>query len=153
MIRASVLVLGLIISSAAYAKDIAVCGASEGYSYFPEAGLLAAPESEDAGKWKTDAISSGRLTLSRSGDRFDLLFTDATGAVISARGDGGEVVRVGQTADAITVVVNYSGSLVETYTFIKAAGGAEAIWSTNKYGTLIPKIGAYRAPCSLLVLE
>jgi hypothetical protein len=87
------------------------------------------------------------------GDTFDLVFADATGAVISATNDGGQVTRVGQTDEAITVVVNYPGVTVETWTFIKSRNGPEVIWSSNKYGTAMPKIAAFRAPCSLLDLE
>lgn len=33
------LVLGLLTTSSALSKDIAICGASEGYSFFPNVGL------------------------------------------------------------------------------------------------------------------
>jgi hypothetical protein len=42
---------------------------------------------------------------------------------------------------------------VETFTFVQSREGAEAIWSSNKYGAPILKISAFRAPCSLLDLE
>ena len=63
-----------------------------------------------------------------------------------------KVVPLGRTNDTATVVINYPGSLVETYIFIQSKAGAEALWSSNN-GTLMPKIAAYRAPCSFLNLE
>jgi hypothetical protein len=38
------------LTGAAVSKDIAICGESEGYSYFPNAGLLAQSSPKDAGK-------------------------------------------------------------------------------------------------------
>jgi hypothetical protein len=77
-------------SAAALAKDIAICGASSGLSYFPLAGLT--KDDGDADKWVRDGISTGRLTLVLlPEDKVDMLFSDATGSVISATQDGARV--------------------------------------------------------------
>ena len=144
---AAAFVLGLLATGSAFAKDIAICGASEGYGYYPNVGL------GKPGEWVRDGIKEGRFTLTRVGDRFDLLFTDATGAVISATNDGGSVVQIGRNEEAIAVIVIYPGATVETFTFFKSQDGNEAIWSTNRYGVLKPKLTTFRAPCSFLDLE
>ena len=97
---------------------------------------------------------AGRFTLSTGvGDKLDLLYTDASGAVGSATSNGAQVIRLGQTKEALAVIVIYPGKIVETYTFVQSREGAEAIWSSNKYGAPILKISAFRTPCSLLDLE
>ena len=61
------------------AKDIAICGESDGYSYFPKPGCwrkrtLTRPISRPG----TDFVSPGRFTLSTGvGDELDLFYTDA----------------------------------------------------------------------------
>ena len=80
---AVVLVLSVLAICPAMAKDIAICGASDGYSYFPMAGLLAQTSPDNADKWHADAVSPGRFTLSTGvGDKLDLFFTDAFGGSI-----------------------------------------------------------------------
>jgi hypothetical protein len=148
------LALSLLTVGTAWSKDIAVCAESDGYSYFPNAGLLAISSSKDAGKWHEDAVSPGRFTLSTgAGEKLDLFYTDASGRVGSATSNGAEVIRAGQTKDALAVIVIYPGKTVETFTFVNSQNGPEAIWSSNKYGTPILKISAFHASCSLLDLE
>jgi hypothetical protein len=144
-------VLSVVTTNPALSKDIPICGASDGYAYFPEAGPL--HDLPDHGKWVKDGITQGRATLSSEGDKLDLLFTDASGAVISATNDGGKVILLGKNKEALSVVINYPGKTVETWTFINSRNGAEAIWSIHKYGTAMPKLAAFRAPCSFLDLE
>jgi hypothetical protein len=89
IIRVASLITSLAVTPLAWGKDIAICGASEGYAYYPEAGLLPIAPNKDGAGWQKDGIKLGRITLSLVGDKFDVLYTDATGAVISAKGDGG----------------------------------------------------------------
>lgn len=132
------------------AKDIAVCGQSQGYAYYPRAGIIAA--NEDAGKWTPDAITKGSFTLAQISEKeFDLLVTDASGRVFSAVQDGGIVVLVGAVNKAVSVVVSYpSTTVTESYTFLRNADGdAEAIWTSQKGGGVpILKAAAYHADCS-----
>jgi hypothetical protein len=140
--------LAVIISTEAFAREIAICGASSGYGFYPKAGLAALDQG--AGEWHSDGIKDGRFTLTEiDKDKFDLLVTDATGAVYSATQDGAAVVLIGVTDKSLSVVVTYPNTYVETYTFIRTEDGqTEAMWTSNKWGTLIPKVGAYRASCS-----
>lgn len=151
MVRLLVICVMLVTSNAAAGKNIAICGASTGYAYYAKAGLMVLNEGGEG--WHQDAISNGRITLFSNEGRLDVLYADATGGVKSATADGGQVVLVGRNAEALVVVVNYPKLLVETYTFRKSANGAEVIWSSNKYGTPLPKLGAYRAPCSFLSFQ
>jgi hypothetical protein len=135
-----------IASTAAHGAKIADCGASAGYGYFPKAGHAAA--APDSGKWISDAISGGRFSLTENDGEFDLLVTDAMGRVFSSKQEGAKVTLVGSSYNSVTVVVAYP-LLVETYTFLRNEDGqAEAIWTTNKWGTPIPKVAAFRADCS-----
>jgi hypothetical protein len=106
MRRAAIaLMLSVLVTGAAVSKDIAICGESEGYSYFPDAGLLALSSPKDTGKWIADAISPGRLTLSTGlGHKLDLLYTDASGVVASATSNGAQVIRLAQTHEALAVI-------------------------------------------------
>jgi len=137
-------------TGAASARDVAVCGNSVGQGYYPAAGLSAI--ANKTGKWDEDNITSGRITLSQvDQDGFDILFTDATGVVVSAKGDGATVVRVGQNDFSIAILVVYP-LLTETYTFLRSKDGPEVMWTTNKHSTPVVKVGAYRAACTLLNL-
>jgi hypothetical protein len=143
----------LLITSMAVAevgREIATCGKSSGYGYYPKAGLAAA--NNDAGKWIEDAISGGKFTLTQTSEKeFDLLITDTSGRVFSATQDGGVVFLSGAANGAVSVVVSYPATTVtETYTFFRTADGkAEAMWTSNKGGGApIMKVTAFRADCS-----
>ena len=142
----------LLTTSSASSKDIAVCGESAGYAYYPAAGPLA--NMGEKGKWVEDGISQGRITLSGEGDRLDLLWSDADGTLVSATNSGYTVTRMAQTEESLSVMIYYPGKTVQTYTFIKTLAGPEVLYTQNRHGDVpIPKIAAFRAPCSLLDLE
>jgi hypothetical protein len=130
-------------------EDIAICGASQGHGYYPAAGLAAIKQKK--GEWHDDAIVAGSFTLTKIGeDGFDLLVSDATGRVFTAKQDGASVELFGvPTDEGVSVIVNY-GKVVETYTFFRnAEGNGEAMWTSNKGGgNPIMKVGVYRADCS-----
>jgi hypothetical protein len=99
-----------------------------------------------------DRIPTGKMTLTMTVENEpDLLFADATGRVSSATQEGGHVVLIGSFPDAISILIVYPG-LAETYSFRQSTNGPEVLWTTNKYGTLIPKAGVFRAPCSYFIL-
>ena len=140
-----------VIAGSACAKDLAICGASAGYGYYPRIGLTAS--SETAGKWTDDAISGGRMTLVALADnKLDLLIADASGSIFSSTQDGGHVVALGRTPNAIAIAVVYPGS-IESYTFLRSRTGPEVIWTSNKFNAPIVKAAAYRAECSLIDFE
>jgi hypothetical protein len=81
--------------------DIAICGASQGHGYYPAAGLAAV--NKKTGEWHDDAIVAGNFTLTKiSESDFDLLVTDSTGRVFSAKQDGAIVALVGARNDAVS---------------------------------------------------
>ena len=125
----------------ASAKEIAICGASDGMGYYPA-----------EGKWTDDKISGGKFTLTQTSENdFDLLFVDARGNVFSAKQAGGAVILTGAMNNAISIVViHQSTTVTETYTFFRNAdGNAQALWTSNKGGgSPIMKVAAYRADCS-----
>jgi hypothetical protein len=140
--------LGLSLSTAALGKTytFATCGESAGYGFYPRAGLAASQP--EAGKWIPDALTGGGFSLTENEGKFDILARDSSGRVFSSTQDGAKVLAVGSTDKSLSVIVSYP-NLIETYTFLRnAEGEAEVLWSTNKWGTPIPKIAAYRASCS-----
>lgn len=153
--KANILVIAataatLAISAPAIAVDVAVCGASIGWSYFPQVGLMA--DDADGLGWGENAIPDGAFTLTLSDDNsFDLLFSDTLGGVHSARSDGAQVAVVGLTDVAISVIVAYP-RLVETYTFMNSETGPEAMWTSNKFDTLILNASLFRAPCDFVAI-
>ena len=147
------LVVGLLLGSTplsvANAADIAHCGASEGYAYYPKFGLGA---NDEKGEWTKDGISNGQFSISGSdnGD-FDLLFKDTSGEIYSARADGGKIIPLGKTETSLSLLVVYPNKTSETYTVYRTIEGkAEMMWTQNKYNTLIPKVAAFVATCSYL---
>ena len=118
-------------SSVAVGKDIAYCGASEGYAFFPKAGLGVG--NPDIGKWHKDPITEGKITLTEvSENEFDVLISDASGKVFSSKNAGGNVFLVGLSENFISVIIVYP-ELGESYTFMRNADGdAEVLWTSNK---------------------
>src|SRR5262245_35124213 len=91
--------LALSLLSTARAEVLAVCGSSKGWAYYVPGGISPVEQSE----WTEDKISSGNFQLIRSGQDYDVIFTDASGGTLSAKGDGGEIV--GFSTDDGDVVV------------------------------------------------
>src|SRR6185436_11253926 len=77
-----------IASTAALGANIATCGESAGYGFYPKAGLAAA--AQGSGKWINDVISGGRFSLTENEGEFDILVTDAMGRVFSSKQEGGK---------------------------------------------------------------
>jgi hypothetical protein len=111
-----------------------------------------AADKDEAGHWVDDAITGAKFTLVQISEKeFDLLISDATGRVFSAKQDGGIVLLTGRKENVVSVLVTYPVTTVtETYSFFRNADGkAEAIWTSIKGGgTLFMKVAAYRADCS-----
>lgn len=126
-----------------------VCAESNGRAYFPQQGLVPANK---AGFFD-DGIKGGRLTLSGSGNDWDILFTDISGRVTSTVRDGGTVIVLHDTGISMTLAVLYPGGLSESYLFHKLGDGtAEVVWTQLKSGTttLIEKGALYRAQCKAM---
>jgi hypothetical protein len=132
------------------AANIAQCGASAGWAYFKKSDFA---RGSDADKWVKDGISNGRIALAKGADgSYDVLYGDTLSSLNSASKDGGLVVKSGQSSRALSIVVVYPGKSVETYTFWNRADGVkEVLWTTAKYGTLIPTVRAMRAACDFVL--
>jgi hypothetical protein len=135
-----------------WAANIAQCGASGGWAYFPASKLV---KERDADTWVQDRISSGRIVLAKGQDgSYDLLYGDVASPINSAKGDGGIIALVGRTSDSITVIVNYANQSFESYAFRNRPDGVqEVLWTSIKYGTLIPTVRAMRAICDFVVVR
>lgn len=140
----AIVIILLVVSIAARAEVVAVCGASEGRSYFPPSTLVSAKD----GGWQEDRISEGSFQLVRSGENYDIIFTDATGGTLSSKGDGGHVATGFDTSGNLLVTVLYPGVSIETYVFWFALKGERvATYSQAKYGATIPKHSLMKATC------
>lgn len=101
-------------------------------------GVVAA---KDAG-WHPDRISAGRTTLSRSDSgEYDIVFSDATGGVYSARAEGGDVELHRRSANDMAVVVVYD-RVIEIYQFTKQPDGAVTMMQLQSKGTNTLRKGA-----------
>ena len=103
--------------NSAMANNIAICGSSNGISYFPEVGIMIG--NRDASKWVQYKIKGGTITLTLTADKqFDLLFSDSYGRAVSSKQDGAKVLLVGKTRESATFAVIYP-KLTEVYSFVK----------------------------------
>lgn len=142
------IVLSAYTSGPAGARDIAICGESGGQSFYPKLGMLPANEN----KWVSDGVAGGRITLTETTEgEFDILYTNAFGAVGSAGNDGAIVAPLGLAGDSLGVLVAYPEiGQVETYAFfVNADGKAQVMWTVNRYGPLVRKVSAFTADCAL----
>jgi len=107
------------------------------------------PENE-AG-WTEDGISDGQIILTRDEEKFDLIFSDASGKTSSARGQGGSVytLRVNPLISLLVIYPPDIVSVAETYTFhLDDDGKGTVAWTTTKAGGLVDKAAVYKAECS-----
>lgn len=95
------------------AEALFECGGNAGYSYYFEGDFV---PKKDSGQTE-DGTSQGSYSLINKGEDLDLIFTDATGRVISAVADGGQVFMLGQGNSTVLVLVNYPNMTAETYLF------------------------------------
>lgn len=131
------------VSTNVQAEILAVCGASKGYAYYLPSALV--PD-KDAG-WTEDAISGGSFQLIRSGDNYDIVFTDATGRTLSTKGDGGEILGMENGKGDLIVTVLYP-HVIETYAFwFSSSGPLIATFSQVKHETPIAKHAVFKASC------
>ena len=143
--------IALLFSTNAHAEDIAVCHSPVGKAYYAFDGIV--PQNK-AG-WKDDAVTGGKYTLSRQGKDFDLLYVDATKRVASTRESGGivQLMRVGQSN--FSVLVYYSNSTIEIYSFIKEKSGKETIHIMQSKGgdTPLQKSSVMVGKCEFINFE
>lgn len=140
----------LFFSALAFAEDIAICGASSGYSYYANRGLSQA----DRTGWEEDKISDGKFTLTQDDKgQFDLLISDATGRVFSSLSQG-SIIRPAVLSETSLTVIIVNDQLVETFIFQKLKDGKfQAMYTDAKAEGSFPKVSALVADCSYLNLK
>ena len=133
------LILFLTAPVATKGEDLFSCGASEGWSIFFDK-LEPDP---DGSHWERDAISGGVIVLTKSDDKFDIVYSDAIGAR-SYTDDGASVFLLSSSA-RFTNIIAVSPNYTDQYTFDAQLN--EVVWTSHKTGTVFPKVGIYRAKC------
>ena len=147
MLSAPLLILLAAETASAQKRVITNCIGPEGYSYFAEGGLVSTTE---AG-WTEGAVSKGSFILTKDGDEYDIIFTDATSRTISSRDDGGRVVALRDAPGTLVLLVAYPIN-VEVWTFkIDGNGNGYVMQSLNRFDPPSPIAQRYslmRARCS-----
>jgi hypothetical protein len=137
----SALVLAFAFSASAHGEIVAVCGPSKGYAFYVSGPLV--PEKE-AG-WTEDGISKGSFQIIRSGDDYDVIFTDASGGTLSAKGDGAKVVGFYSTEGDLVVTLFYALT-IETYVVWFRTPSP---YSQAKHSAPIAKHAVFKMQCSV----
>ena len=95
------------------AEVVASCGASMGYGYYVDNGMI---PSDKVG-YSEDKISNGVIQLIALNDQsFDIVHIDATGQKLSIAGDGAQLFPLSNGSN-IHIVAIYPAGVVENYTF------------------------------------
>jgi hypothetical protein len=95
-----------------------------------------------------DGVSNGSFQLIRSGNDYDIIFTDASGGTVSSRADGGTVSATPEPDGNLLVFVFYPGKTLETYVFWFGVKGERTVtYSQAKYGATIEKHSLMKASC------
>ena len=134
------------------AKNISVCGGFEGKSYFPNFGVLASLNQAETG-WHDDRISEGKTTVTKVGDEFNILFSDVSGALTSAKDDGAQIFPLPLMAgkDTFSIMVIWPrGPAVETYNFWKDNDGQFKFSLSQIKGGLIHKQSLMVGNCTYI---
>jgi hypothetical protein len=129
-------------SSASNAEVIATCGASDGWAYYVPGGISPVKKAE----WTKDGISKGSFQLIRSGEDFDVIFSDASGGTLSAKADGATVIGAATPGGDYIVHVLYAIA-AETYVFWMSDKPPTVSFSQAKFAAHIPKHSLMVAAC------
>lgn len=125
---------------------LAVCGPSEGYSYYV---------TPKEGKWTEDPISMGRMIVVSSPDGTpNIFFQDATKQFINSREDGAEIffsfLLPAKNSFGLTETYRATG-VTQTYVFSPSpTGELIMLWTTAKSHVglaNVTKVSAYKAIC------
>jgi hypothetical protein len=139
--------LTLLLVQGAAAKIITQCGASEGYAYFFEGGLIA---EKDAG-WQKDGISGGgfQFISADDGSDPDIIITDVIGT--RTRADGANVTLVPGSGRGFYLVLSIypSTGTVDHYLFrLDDQGHGRVAWGTTRSGAVFNKSSLMISKCS-----
>lgn len=134
-----------IVMGQASAGTITKCGASAGYRYnltSPNP-FLSVPKG-----WDKDEISKGSFELTKDGENFDIITTDAAGSR-SSKADGALIVRVeGDVPGTFVVLAAYNTGTVEHFLFeLTPRGEGQVVWGTVRAQGSLPKSSLMQAKC------
>ena len=108
------LLLALLFSPHSLAAISVSCGASKGYAYYFEGGLV---EKNKSG-FTDDGLSGGQFTLTVDAKRKgEVLSKDATGALKSATSQGGVVTVIDAPDNGFNWLILYPDGTLEIYSF------------------------------------
>ena len=139
----------LLFPSFAFGEVITTCGASKGYGYYFEGGIVP----KDKSGWSEDSISKGHIILVLEGDgkEFNIYYKDAE-MTKSAKEDGGKVLlaHLDENFQTIMILVIYPGQgVVEHYLFrLDGSGNGGVVWGNDKGTNLMAKGTLFKATCS-----
>ncbi|TNF92533.1 MAG: hypothetical protein EP297_13245 [Gammaproteobacteria bacterium] len=138
-----ILVTAGLFSTNVQAVDVlAVCGGSNGYSYFPERGLVPVGK----GGWQKDQISSGTITFIRTDEgKVDLIYKTAAGVTTSPSQEGGNVATLYEDTERLVVLSFFQGVVTETFYLNKT--NQELLWNQIKYNSQVEKAAAFVSNC------
>tara|TARA_B100000963_G_C22368839_1_gene554925 strand:- start:172 stop:630 length:459 start_codon:yes stop_codon:yes gene_type:complete len=119
----------ILISSNVYAETLLTCDAPKGKGYYYQGPII----SKKLAGWSDDGISKGSFSLIKNKDKFDILYKDASGSLVSSTADGGYVVPLGNNMKNYSFLVSYPNVTAELFTFnIK---NKKLAYSQHKYGS------------------
>jgi hypothetical protein len=133
----------LLLSMPASAVEVlTVCGTSEGYSYFPERGLVPVGK----GGWQQDKIPSGTITFIRTNEgKVDLIYKTADGATTSPSQEGGNIATLHEDAERLVVLSFFKGLVTETFYLNKT--NQQLLWNQIKYNSQVEKAAVFVSNC------
>ncbi len=143
------LVSMVIIPSFALGQVITSCGASKGYSYFFEGGIVP----KDKSGWAEDAISRGNiiLVLEENGKELNIYYKDAL-TTKSAKENGGELLLMyaEENLKTIIILVHFPGKgTMEHFMFrLDTNGNGSVVWGTDRATSRYAKASLFKASCS-----
>ena len=136
MLKIMLLLVSVFSTSLTHAQAITSCKNPEGYAYFHYSGRVSKAESG----FTKDKITGGMVTLQKiSENKYDILFVDIYKEIISAVGDGGNVVLLRRGKTDATFMHSHPGRVIELFTFwIDTGGLAKYDLIQSKGGDLMP---------------
>ena len=107
--------VGILASLEVNASVIAECGAFKGYTYYYPGPFI---KKGNTG-FTEDAISKGSFSIVTIEDKFDVIFTDASGSTKSSLSQGAKVIPISSVPDEgrLVLLVNYPNATVEIYSY------------------------------------
>jgi hypothetical protein len=132
------------------AATIAQCSNPMGKAYYPYLGMV----DKNKSGWKDDGITAGLVSLQKDDDgSYDLLFVDSMKRILSAKGDGGQVLLFSKGERDASFLVVYPGITAEIYMFLTNKDGkSEYVYLQSRGGkqARIAKAALFRGDCDFL---